>query len=129
MGIATQRQQQAIAGLAVGNHHALANERAHLDDHLPPGLAPLPPAVVAGVVAKAHEDRQGNTQQGEGCGVDLGEERRMQVLHQYDQRCQGGDHHAAPGNAFGDRAFEGNQDVEQVGFGMDDHRASRQSCS
>ena len=36
----------------------LANQRAHLGKQRAPLLAPLPPTVVAGVVAEAHEDRQ-----------------------------------------------------------------------
>ncbi|MNG28521.1 hypothetical protein D3C84_1137940 [compost metagenome] len=85
MGIATQAQQQAFAQFRISDHAAFADKRTYFDDHLAPGFTAFPPALVAGVVAKAHEDRQRQTKQGKGRGIDPGKQGRVQVLDQHDQ--------------------------------------------
>ncbi|MNI53789.1 hypothetical protein D3C73_1086430 [compost metagenome] len=47
-------------------HRAFAGQAARLHDQVAPLLAGFPPAVIADVVAKAHEDRQGQAEQREG---------------------------------------------------------------
>ncbi|MNN81637.1 hypothetical protein D3C81_1984840 [compost metagenome] len=45
----------------------------------------------------------------------------MKVFQQDNQRRQHGDHHATQGDALGDRAFERDQNIQQVGFWVNDH--------
>ncbi|MNE44023.1 hypothetical protein D3C80_1382300 [compost metagenome] len=139
MGVAAQLAQQLFAQGVVADRHALAGERANLQDHPAPGLAALPPAVVAGVVAEAHEDRQRQAEQGEGCGFDPHEPVGMNGPDQHDEGRQQGDHQAAHGDAPGYRALQRDQHVEQIGFRTNDHgfraslswkwEISRRSCS
>ncbi|MDT4874769.1 hypothetical protein FQZ97_1100930 [compost metagenome] len=121
MGETTQVAQQFGAQCFVGNRHAFPHERAGFDNQFAPGLAPLPPTVVARIVSKAHEDRQRQAQQGEWRGADRVEIRREMPLDQHDQRGQQCHHQATQGNAFDDRPLEGEQHAQHIGGGGDDH--------
>ncbi|MOA19160.1 hypothetical protein D3C78_1395200 [compost metagenome] len=57
MGEAAQVAEDRMALIRVLDHQGFTNHRADFDDHIAPRLARFIPAVVAGVVAKAHEDR------------------------------------------------------------------------
>ncbi|MNR05604.1 hypothetical protein D3C85_1216460 [compost metagenome] len=121
MGEAAKVAEDRVSLCRVLDHQGFTNHRADLHDHIAPGLARFIPAVVAGVVAKAHEDRQRQTQQREGRGADLGKVAGMQGFDEHDGRGEQRHHQAAPGDAFGNRTLEGRQHADQVGFGSHDH--------
>ncbi|MNH16171.1 hypothetical protein D3C79_758020 [compost metagenome] len=134
MGEPAEVAQQVFSYCLIGNRHALADECPHFDDDHTPGLAPFPPAVIAGVVAKVHEDGQRQPEQGEGCGIHLGEKCRVLGLDQDNERSQEGDQQAAQDNTFGDRPFEREHDTQHVRLVLNDHgrlerAVNRRSCS
>ena len=72
--------QQLLTILFVGKEHgAVTPKGAHVCHQLPPKPAPLPPALIGGIVAKAQEQRQRDAKHRKGGGIGMGQEHDMSV--------------------------------------------------
>ena len=97
-------------------------EGAHLDDQAAPGPTGLPPAVVAGAVAEAQEDREREADKGKGADArGDGKPFGVPLLDRDHEEGERGDHDHLRRDLGQDRAAQGEQDRQQAGAGTDDH--------
>ena len=100
-------------------------EGAHLEDELAPEFAGLPPAIVAGVVAEAQEERERDAEQREGSDGDFAEQAGVKVMDRGDDGREGGDHQQARQDGGKDRALEDEKQAERAGLGTNNHVGMR----
>ncbi|MEI9965972.1 MAG: hypothetical protein WDM92_16375 [Caulobacteraceae bacterium] len=105
-------------GLARQQGDHLARQAAALEHQPPPLPARLPPAVVAGAVAEAQEDRQRQADQGERRQALAPEILRAPFAQQGHRHGQQGDGRHLWRDLRHDGAAHGEQDVEQAGAGV-----------
>ena len=105
----------------MGQRGGLARERPAGNDDVSPELPAFPPARVAGVVAKAHEDRQRDADEREGNGADPRKNTRVLLCGEDRDDADDGNQDEAARDPWQNRAIDRQENVLDAGLRANDH--------